>query len=157
MKLNIKPFQIYFISNYSWRSFTITTSFWLPKLCQNDNSKEIIKRWRNSSALDFPVFLSSSSLCVELVLFIQYEIGSGSVFFFFSFHSLLYFLVESGRSGGSCGQLPTSAVRKTVQFKTRAKYTGASLFISRLPQRRARRRDERNEGSGRPPLDLLSS
>lgn len=77
--------------------------------------------------------------------------------FFFSFHSLLYFLVESGRSRGSCGQLPTSAVRKTVQFKTRAKYTGASLFISRLPQRRARRRDERNEGSGRPLLDLLSS
>ncbi len=76
---------------------------------------------------------------------------------FFSFHSLLYFLVESGRSGGGCGQLPTSAIRETVQFKTRAKYTGESLFIWRLPQRRARRRDERNEGSGRPLLDLFSS
>lgn len=75
---------------------------------------------------------------------------------FSSFHSLLNFIVQSAWSGGSCGQLPTSAVRKTVQFKTRAKYTGESLFISLLPQRRARRRDGRNEGSGRPLLDLLS-
>jgi len=47
---------IIFISGYSWRRFIILHC---QKLCQNDNSNEIIKCWRNSTALD----ISPLSLC----------------------------------------------------------------------------------------------